>query len=199
MKNKEIRILQAEKPEIRADEEGKKRITGYAVKWEQLSKPIYGYFVEKFARGAFANSLMNIEIDPYADWNHNEDKILGRRSAGTLMLEEDEIGLKYEILPPDWAKGYVESIDRGDVKGSSFIFAVEEERWDKTDPKMPIRTIDKAYLFEVSPVINPAYPQSESNVRSAKEVFEAIPKEKPKDDFDYRQREIEIAETEINA
>lgn len=168
MKSKELRMDTELLPEVRAGEDGSKKITGYAVKWDRLSVPIFGLFREKFRRGAFADSLEK-DGDVYASFQHNVSETIGR-TPKTLRLEEDDIGLRYEIDPPSWFDK-IESIERGDVRGSSFIFSLEggKEEWDKTDSKMPVRTVVKARLFEVSPVTSPAYPQSSSGVRSAED------------------------------
>ncbi len=103
---------------------------------------------------------------------------MGRTAAGTLVVEEDDIGLKYEIDPPSWAQNHIESIERGDVTGSSFIFRALKTEWDDTNPDMEIRTVTEAELIEVSPVTFPAYPQSEAGVRSAQNIFESRAAEK---------------------
>lgn len=166
------------KVEVRASgEDQKKKIAGYAVKWDQLSDPIWGYFQERFRKGAFTNHLKS-NPDVIGDWQHNMSEIMGRTAAGTLVVEEDDIGLKYEIDPPSWAQNHIESIERGDVTGSSFIFRALKTEWDDTNPDMEIRTVIEAELIEVSPVTFPAYPQSEAGVRSAQSIFESRAAEK---------------------
>ena len=171
--DRELRVDSDLVPEIRADEGGPKKITGYAVKWGRLSQPIFGMFREKFEKGAFADTLAR-GADVYASFQHNVSETIGR-TPKTLILEEDDVGLRYEIEPPSWFSK-IESIERGDVRGSSFIFSLEngKEEWDNTNPKMPIRTIRSATLYEVSPVTNPAYPQSTAGVRSAEEYREIV-------------------------
>jgi hypothetical protein len=166
-------------PEVRAKQEENEpaKITGYAVKWGQRSNTM-GYwfkFEERFEKGAFADAIGG---DVIAAWNHDWSEILGRSTSGTLLLEEDDIGLRYEITAPNWADKYIETIQRGDVSGSSFTFVPEVEEWDETNPDLAIRTIKKAKLYEVSPVIFPAYPQSEAGVRSMEDVFEAYQRSK---------------------
>lgn len=158
--------------EVRKVEGEPTKIIGYAVRWDQLSHPIYGMFQERFKRGAFAASLINPDV--YAAWQHDAREILGR-TPGTLLVAEDDIGLRYEITPPSWAEKYVETIERGDVRGSSFIFRSTKEEWDETNEDMPIRSVIEAELYEVSPVTSPAYPQSTVGVRSAEEIFQARP------------------------
>ncbi|MBE7682033.1 HK97 family phage prohead protease [Paenibacillus sp. P13VS] len=170
-KTKEQRelILPESRPEVRKVDGEPTKIIGYAVRWDQLSHPIFGMFQERFKRGAFAASLINPDV--YASWQHDAREILGR-TPGTLLVTEDDIGLRYEITPPSWAEKYVETIERGDVRGSSFIFRPTKEEWDETNPDMPIRSVIEAELFEVSPVTTPAYPQSSVGIRSAEEVFQ---------------------------
>lgn len=160
------------KVEVRAAEGDNqpKKIIGYAVKWNKLSGPIFGSFQEKFQKGAFSKCLRN-KPDVVASWQHNLSEILGRTTAKTLQVEEDNIGLRYEINPPSWADDHLETIKRGDVTGSSFIFRAVKDAWDASNPDMEIRTVLEADLIEVSPVTFPAYSQSEAGVRSGKDVF----------------------------
>lgn len=168
----EIRILPSE-IELRETEDGKRSIYGYAVKWEQPSEEL-GYFFrfrEKFAKGAFADSLRNDKQK--ALWNHNSDFVLGSTKSGTLSLSEDKTGLRFNIVLPEntWGKDAYESIKRGDVDGVSFGFKKEVDEWDESDPDNIVRTIKKAKLFEVSPTPFPAYPQTEVQARSVEEPY----------------------------
>jgi HK97 family phage prohead protease len=194
METEKRALLPGSAPEIVADsDDGPKKIVGYAVRWGQLSNPIGGYFVEKFERGAFTKSLAAGANDAYAAWNHNDSEVLGRY-PNTLKLEEDEIGLRYEITPPNWASGRVETIDRGDVKGSSFIFRAVNQNWDEANEDMPIRSVIEAEIYEVSPVTTPAYPTSSASVRSAENVFNEYKeqRQKPFDGVKLRQRERDL-------
>lgn len=168
------------KPEVRKAEGEPTKIIGYAVRWGQLSHPIFGMFQEKFERGAFTEALQNPDV--YASWQHDSREVLGR-TPSTLQLIEDDLGLRYEIQPPSWADKHVETIERGDVRGSSFIFRSVKEEWDETG-EMAIRSVTKAELFEVSPVTTPAYPQSSVGIRSAEDTFQSRPKLPGKDDAD---------------
>lgn len=174
---KERRVMSLQ-PEIRAGDDGKKKIVGYAVKWRQLSSPIWGVYLEQFERGAFAETLRERVDDIYADWQHDVGETLGR-SPKTLTLREDEVGLWYEIDPPTWAERHIESIDRGDVRGSSFVFVASVAEYDwESDPQYVIRTVKKADLYAVSPCTLPAYPSSTAGVRSEDQVVEMIRQER---------------------
>lgn len=190
-------------PEIREkqNDDEPSKIVGYAVKWGQRSNTMgyYYKFEERFEKGAFFDAIQG---DVIAAWNHNWNELLGRSTSGTLILEEDDIGLRYEIAMPSWAEKYVETVQRGDVSGSSFTFVPEVEEWDETN-EIAVRTIKKAKLYEVSPVIHPAYPQSEAGVRSMQDVFETFQRSKQpdKDDFaiklDIMKKKQELREKTI--
>ena len=169
MANKtETRNLTANSIEIREEENGKRTITGYAVKWEMKSHTM-GYFrrfKEQFKRGAFTESLTNDE--QLALWSHDTSKVLGRTKNGTLRLYEDDVGLRFELDLPNTTLGNdaYETIKRGDVDGVSFGFRMQKEEWDESDPDNIIRSISKAKLVEISPVAFPAYPDSQVSARS---------------------------------
>lgn len=182
-------MLPESRPEIRKVEGEPTKIIGYAVRWDQLSRPIFGMFQERFKRGAFSKCLAD-NPDVYAAWQHDSREVLGR-TPGTLLLIEDDIGLRYEITPPSWAEKHIETIDRGDVRGSSFIFRSTVEEWDETNADMPIRSISEAELYEVSPVTTPAYPQSSVGIRSAEEIFNSRPQPETETDDKEEERRAE--------
>ncbi len=154
--------------EIRADgaADAPATLTGYAAVFGELSQVIFGMFREKIERGAFAASLGG---DIKALWNHDTNFPLGRTKAGTLSLAEDTHGLRVEIKPPDTQAGRdaLESIRRGDVDQMSFGFQVLEDTWDQDETGMLIRTLRKVTLFEVSPVVFPAYPATSISARTS--------------------------------
>ncbi|MFA5706430.1 MAG: HK97 family phage prohead protease [Candidatus Neomarinimicrobiota bacterium] len=155
--------------ELRAitDEKGLRHITGYAAVFNSLSEDL-GDYREKIDPGAFSETIRNDDIRALK--NHNADYVLGRNKSGTLTLGEDQRGLKIDIIPPDaqWARDYMESIDRGDVDQMSFGFRTLEHRWEGEYPE-EIRTLMKVRLFDVSPVTFPAYPDTEVGLRSLEE------------------------------
>ena len=163
----EIRDLITDSIEIREDEDGNRTISGYAVKWEKKSH-VLGYFYkfrEQFKKGAFADSLE--KDDQRFLWSHDVSKVLGRRKNNTLRLEEDEVGLRFELDLPKTSLGddTYESIKRGDVDGVSFGFRKEDDEIEEPDDDLPLRTVKKAKLLEVSAVAFPAYPDSEVSAR----------------------------------
>ena len=183
------------------DTEGESlKLRGYAIVYNSLSEPLYGdLFRERINKGAFTKSLL--ENDQVCLWGHDTRYVLGRKSAGTLILREDDKGLYFEVSLPNttWARDLKESVDRGDINQMSFGFKVMRDNWidDKETLKeygMPIREVEEITLHEISLVTFPAYTQT--NVRNKNE-YEYIPKppDKPtstvNDDFDYRNKEYE--------
>ena len=141
--------------EFRTGSSGKTTVAGYAAVFGEEAD-IGGYFREVIAKGAFANSVRTADVRAYFD--HDSGRVLGRRSAGTLRLNEDAKGLAVEIDLPDTTDGrdVKTLIERGDVSGMSFGFMVTKQEWDETGD-VPLRTVLEAELYEVSIVSIPAY------------------------------------------
>ena len=171
---KEVRRIHVDKLEVRTIEGTENRVVGgYVNKFNQqssLMRDRWGdEFVEVISESAFNKTLET--KSQKALWNHNTDLVLGSVSAGTLNLFVDGIGLRCEITLPNttWGNDAYASIQRGDVDGMSFGFRCVEDMWSKTqyeDREIYKRTILEVELFEVSPCVFPAYPDSQINCRS---------------------------------
>lgn len=144
---------------------GKTRtIAGYAALFN-VETTIAGVFREQIAPGAFRQAIQ--EDDIRALVNHSPERVLGRNRSGTLRLQEDAKGLRFEIDPPDTetARELMHLIARGDVTGASFGFQARGEDWDHS-ARPPLRTITDARLLDVSVVTYPAYPDAGVALRS---------------------------------
>lgn len=163
MKNREKRHILVV-PELRTSDDGKV-IFGLAVPWNSLSVDLGG-FREQFAPGAFGDLS---DLDVVATFNHNYELIVGR-TPSTLTLSEDGEGLRYEITPPDTtaARDLLANLASDLVRGSSFTFSIlpDGDKWREDDDGTMIRTVTAAKLYEVAPVVNPAYPESTAGRRS---------------------------------
>ena len=152
--------------EVRMDEENR-TVEGYAAVFNQPT--MIGAVEEVIAPGAFDERMMD---DVVALFNHDWNMPLARSNngEGTLELKVDEHGLYYrfELGNQTYAKDLAESIKRGDVQGSSFGFVVREDDYEKKSDGTYRRTINKlARIADVSPVVNPAYPQTSVKMRDA--------------------------------
>lgn len=159
------RRLIAEAPglEVRQSENGRTVIRGYAALYNSDSQDLGG-FVERIMPGAF-DAVLAKNPDVFGRYNH--ERLLARTSSGTMKLELDERGLRYTIYPKKADADLVESIERSDVRGSSFAFRTRgaNERWFKDDAGRMIREIRSFdFLGDVGPVDNPAYPATEAFV-----------------------------------
>jgi uncharacterized protein len=157
----EKRSLIAEVEHRAADD--KRTLVGYAAVFERLAD-IGGYFQEKIAPGAFTDAIAG---DIRALVDHDMGRVIGRTKSGTLRLKEDGKGLRVEIDVPDTTDGndlWV-LVERGDISGMSFGFRVTKETWDETGA-VPVRTIEKLNLIEVSAVAWPAYDDTTIGLRS---------------------------------
>lgn len=150
-------------PEVRASDAGKVA-KGYAALFN-TNADIGGYFTETIARGAFSETIKSADVRALID--HDSGRVIGRSTAGTLRLKEDETGLAVEIDLPDTTDGrdLAVQLDRGDISGMSFGFRVTHDEWDESGV-IPARTIHKVELFEVSAVAFPAYDDTTLAMRS---------------------------------
>lgn len=141
------------------------KLAGHAAVFD--SPADLGPFVEVVRRGAFSRSLQ----EPggiMALYDHETRSILGRVSAGTLRLKEDDRGLAFELDLPDTSVGrdLAVLVQRGDVSGCSFGFLVPPggDQWRSVMGK-PLRELQRVELREITVTANPAYPDTEVALR----------------------------------
>lgn len=168
----EQRYLHMHDIKTRSADNNEKVVEGYFAVFNEIYQ-VWSDVTESIAPGAFSDSL---DGDIRALYNHNADQILGRTSAGTLTLKEDEKGLwgQIKINERDTeAVNVYERISRGDITGCSFGFDIESEEVRVNDDGSVHWTITKVNpLFEVSPCVFPAYEATsiESRGREAKAI-----------------------------
>lgn len=161
------------------DADGKLYIEGYFAVFDS-PYPLWDGAEEVVKPGAFEGVLTQ---DVRALVNHDTTLVMGRTTAGTLLLKQDETGLwgQIEVNRDDTdAMNLYARVQRGDVSQCSFGFDIEREtfvdlgdgrcRWEieKVDP-----------LYEVSVCTFPAYEATSVNAR--KQQLETI-----------RQRETQV-------
>lgn len=122
---------------------------------------------ESIAPGAFRNS---IHQDVRALYNHNDDIVLGRTSAGTCELEDRADGLwaRIKINKKDTdAMNAFARVDRGDVTGCSFGFNIKSEETEYREDGSVHWTITEVDpLYEISICTFPAYQATHVSARS---------------------------------
>jgi HK97 family phage prohead protease len=128
-----------------------------------------GGFDEQIARGAFADSLR--ERTPKLQFDHGQHALVGSIPLGVIKrMREDDRGLYVEArLHDNWLIQPVrDAIASGAVDGMSFRFRVPEggDTWQDRTGDVPMRTITRADVVEVGPVVWPAYQATTVGVRS---------------------------------
>lgn len=144
-------------------------LEGHAAVFDSDSLEFDGWgkpWVERIAPGAFARTLKE-HPDVKALWSHRSDAILAR-SPDTLSLSEDERGLRVEIklIDTQQNRDVLASVRAGLIDAMSFGFAARSVKWDEGKER-DVRTLLDVDLFEVSPVVWPAYPDTSISARSA--------------------------------
>jgi HK97 family phage prohead protease len=167
---------------LRSDiEEQTGLISGYAAVFyrdgdQSTQYELWPGAVERVMRSAFDKVD---EDDVRAMFDHH--LLLGRRSAGTLKIEVDDVGLRYEIQPSDTTayRDTAEHVRLGNVTGSSFSFNIrgrDGQKWteeSRDGHTFEVRELYDLSVFDVGPVVNPAYVGTTTGVRGAEAYAEA--------------------------
>lgn len=149
------------------------RIEGYFAIFNSNYK-MFADASESIAPGAFTNALND---DIRALINHDTTLVLGRNTAGTLQLREDDKGLWGSILinPNDSdAMNIYARVQRGDVSQCSFGFDILDEETEFLGDGSVHWTIKAVRLYEVSICTFPAYEATSVDARM--KDFEALKK-----------------------
>lgn len=164
--------------EVRAEGEQDGIITGRPIVYN--SRTNIGYFDEIIDSGALDGADMT---DVRFLVNHDISNIplaRSRRNNGnsTMQLTPDSEGLgiaaNVDIENNAQARSLYSAVQRGDVTGMSFMFSVDEERWENLESDHPTRHIVKiGSIVEVSAVTFPAYDSTSINARSSETLESA--------------------------
>jgi HK97 family phage prohead protease len=179
-------------------------ITGRPIVYN--SKTDLGYFDEVIERGALNGADLR---DVRFLVNHDISKIPLARSRNnnansTMQLMPDDNGMEIrvnlDVKNNSDAKNLYSAIERGDITGMSFMFAIDDEEWTELESDHPTRHIKKiSNVVEVSAVTFPAYEDTEISVRnkkaleSAKSALDSVKRKKSLDS------ELELAKAKFEA
>lgn len=143
--------------EVRQEDGAEPTLSGYAAVFNSDYET--KYWTERIDPGAFAETLANGDYDVPLLREHEWGMPMARASAGSLTLEEDDAGLRFEAQPVmsvSYAADTVALVRGGIINGMSFGFFPDVEETDTSGDK-PIFTVKRATLFEISAVTFPAY------------------------------------------
>jgi HK97 family phage prohead protease len=146
--------------ETKAQADALSIVVGYAALYDTLSVDLGG-FRERILPGAFARADVRALI------NHDESLLLGRTLSGTLVLSDDQRGLRVQIALPNttYARDLVVLLERGDISQMSFAFRAVRDRFIKEGGEV-VRELAEVELYDVSVVTYPAYPETTADLRS---------------------------------
>lgn len=132
-------------------------------------------FDEVVAKGAFARAIAARDKVRLM-YDHGQHAVLGTMPIGAIHdMREDDHGLYVEArLADNWmTKPLRDAIGVGAIDGMSFQFSVPDggDTWDRSGA-VPLRTLRQVKLYELGPVVWPAYSTTEVAVRSALELLD---------------------------
>lgn len=173
MSDRSLRQLRTIASDFKTRADGEElRIEGYFAVFNSTYN-IFDGAEEVIAPGAFRNTL---DRDIRALIDHETMYVLGRNTAGTLELREDNLGLWGSVLinPNDQdAMNLYARVSRGDVSQCSIGFEIVSENTEILNG-ITRWTITEIRLYEVSVCTFPAY--SETSIKARKEELEEIKK-----------------------
>ena len=206
MKNEEL-IKRNYEFEIRAEKNEKNGniIVGRPIVYDKKTD-IGEMFEEVIDRGALKKT--NLE-DVRFLVNHDTSKIPLARSRrnskkSTMQLKVDDEGLEIQVeLDTEnnsEARNLYSAIERGDISGMSFMFAIDDEEWENLDSDYPTRHIKSiSTVVEVSAVTFPAYKETSISARdkSAMDIARLVVDTARRDELDSTSNKIELEKLKI--
>ena len=132
------------------------------------------------------NAIETIDEDAFDDTldgdiralvNHDSTLVLGRTTAGTLILRVDRVGLWGSITinqADQDAVNLYERVKRGDVSQCSFGFDIVDQSTEVMENGTTVWKLRKVKLYEVSVVTFPAY--EDTSVEARRKDFEQAEK-----------------------
>lgn len=132
--------------------------------------PMFPGESETIAPGAF-DGCEGRDVRALID--HDPRLVLGRTTAGTLILTPDERGL-YGVIQVNEndsdAMNLYARVQRGDVTQCSFGFDIDEIEYQTQPDGSVLDVIKRVTLYEVSVVTFPAYEETSAEARSLRDA-----------------------------
>lgn len=156
------------KAELRADG---LHISGYVNVPGRESRPVLtprGKVIEIIEQRAFARAIERAgEVRMLLD--HDRNHVLADTSDGTLMVKEDEVGLRAESVVTDEA--VIAGAKEGRLKGWSFNMKNVVDSIEERAEGLPIRHVKDFDMDEITLVMNkvPVYSSTSIEVRAGSE------------------------------
>lgn len=163
--------LQRAKPINGDDEQEDDGLTlvGYAAVFNSPTRiaGMGGDFTEVISPGAFRRTIRAQR--PVMQFDHGQHPLIGSLPIASIRsLAEDDRGLHVEARVFDnWlTEPLRDAIREEAITGMSFRFSVVKDSWTKTEQGDRVRTLKEVRLFELGPVVHPAYQDTSVALRS---------------------------------
>lgn len=175
------RELRAFNFEVRAeqDEEHGNILTGTPIVYGERTD--LGWYDEIIDDGALADTDLrdvrflvnhNVDMIPLARSRNNNANSTMQMSIVPLRGMDIRVDLDTENNAE--AKSLYSAVQRGDISGMSFMFAVDEDMWEDLESEHPTRHIRAiAKVFEVSAVTFPAYDATSIQARGLSDALDS--------------------------
>lgn len=153
-------------------------IGGLGVPYGRRSHLLPGGFCEVVENRALAKTLAD-KPNIVSRMEHHPEWLLGSTHAGTLRLtDEPNVGLHYECDLPNTTAGNdtYELVKRGELRSASMSFHAFEQDFT-TDGTVLIRHLISIKLTEISPVAQPAYPDTSTALKQLAEQLGEDPQD----------------------
>jgi uncharacterized protein len=176
---KEVRAFKTDGIELRKTDTSndQKYVDGIGVVYDREEQLWDGYF-EKIDRNAFKDCLSkNPEIKSF--FNHDPNYVLSTNTSNpALQLTDLGDGLFFSSPIPDTSYGrdLIENLSRNNIRGASFTFTVNKDEVKTDKDGNYHRTIMDATIYEVGPVTNPAYVQTQVSLRDKDSLLDEAKK-----------------------
>lgn len=143
-------------------------LTGYAAVFNSPTRiaNYEGDFTEVVAPGAFKRSINAHK--PVIQFDHGTHPVIGSVPIAAIKeLREDERGLYVEArLFDNWMTEPLRDAIKGEaITGMSFRFSVVKDTWTRAGGDH-VRTLKEVKLYELGPVVHPAYLDTSVALRS---------------------------------
>ena len=93
-----------------------------------------------------------------------------------MEIDEDGMAIRVDLDTENNAdaRSLYSAVERGDISGMSFMFTVNEDRWEDLEGEHPKRSIlSIGRVFEVSAVTFPAYTSTSITARGLSDALES--------------------------
>ena len=158
--------------QLQADESGSLKVGGYINVTERESEMLYNkkngkWFKEVMKKGVFKRAIQKATTNIPLLFEHDWNRQLASVDEGSLILKEDNIGLRFDAVIKD--ESIYQQVKAGVINSCSFGFKALAEEVNSINSRLEKRIVSAIELMEVSLVKNPAYVGSLCETRSYEE------------------------------